>query len=86
MTPISVGLTGGLESKHFCNQMPFNSLLAACAEDSCEYHGMCKKVPSTKDRCKAAYYYVSYIARLFRTINLVCNSIILRIAQSSCAR
>ena len=47
-TPISLGITKGLENQHVCNGLQFNSQLGACVEDSCGYHGMCKKFPSKK--------------------------------------
>ena len=48
MTPTSVGVTRELETKHVCNKLQFNTLLTACAENTCELLGMCKKIPSMK--------------------------------------
>ena len=50
MTPISHDITKGLETRHICNELEFNSLLGACVEEDCGYHGTCKKYPSKKIR------------------------------------
>ena len=48
VTPIGYDITKGLETQHVCNELEFNSLLGACVERDCGYHGMCKKYPSKK--------------------------------------
>ena len=67
MTPVGYDITKGLETQHVCNELEFNSLLGACVEKDCGYHGMCKKYPSkkiivwTKQKLIDNSFYIAYL-------------------------